>query len=174
MSASGHPMMSCLPPIDDNVEYQRSVGALMPHSIQTCHITMITTSFPATSALASSLHRHPPPSASPAAVLRQTGLVSPADPPAAPPSTALSSKTANLPPITVHQRHPACRRMPPHHPSAPPPPSSARSPPSLSAGQSSPPLRACVVQPGRLAKMPGAARSFIFNCCLFVPQEFLR
>ncbi|XP_034721569.1 serine/threonine-protein kinase MARK1-like, partial [Etheostoma cragini] len=25
MSASGHPMKSCLPPIDDNVEYQRSV-----------------------------------------------------------------------------------------------------------------------------------------------------
>uniref|UniRef100_A0A8C9YFX6 non-specific serine/threonine protein kinase n=1 Tax=Sander lucioperca TaxID=283035 RepID=A0A8C9YFX6_SANLU len=27
MSASGHPMKSCLPPIDDNAEYQRSPGA---------------------------------------------------------------------------------------------------------------------------------------------------
>ncbi|CAK6984057.1 Serine/threonine-protein kinase MARK1%2C partial [Scomber scombrus] len=86
MSASGHPMKSCLPPIDDNAEYQS----------------------PPTSP-----RHHRQPSASPAAAApHRTGPDSPATPPAAPPSTALSSETDAPPPTTARRCRPACHRTP--------------------------------------------------------------
>ncbi|KAI3352669.1 hypothetical protein L3Q82_020144 [Scortum barcoo] len=119
MSASGHPMKSCLPPIDDNVEYQ-SAPQQPPSSPSAFSVTSSSattpdrTRFPRGSSSRSTFH---------GAQLRDRRPATYNGPPASPSLSQNAAASLASP-----------RRL------APPPPSLARSPPSSLAGSDRPAL----------------------------------